>query len=1033
MSFRESIPRLAYDRPVTVLMVFVACLVLGVVSYSRIAVQLFPDGFSPPFLWVYVPYPNATPTEVDEAIVSPIQGQLRTVSGISQLQSSSEAGSASFSLVFHQGVNMDEAYNAVVDRLERTLAELPSDVLRYGVYRYNPDDEPIVWAGAEFPRGADGHAAPDIDPWFIMSRIVQPRIERIAGVAAIDVWGVPIRGIYIDYDKERVYAHGINLGELQGRLASDNFQMSSGRILERGMVRQARALSPILDVNALKRYPVQGDVALEDIAEVSQRAAYSTSINRINGTSAAAFGVRKESSANAVSTSEAVVATLRELESDPRTQGAKFHLFFSQGELISDSMNTLMSSMMVGGLLAIVVLYAFLREWRSTMLIASTIPFSTLLTIGVLYASGGSLNLLSMMGLMLSVGMVVDNAIVVIESIEVRRAQGASARDAAISGTGEVNLAIVSGTLTSMVVFLPVILMSESAEFSFFMGALGLPVVYALGASLLAALVFAPLATRIVSAATISNGATSEARWLSILTERYASLLDSVQHRRADSLMVMAAGLLLTAFVAMPGVQCTNSDDGNLNDFVVRFTVPPQHGMAERDAVVRTLEEVLQANREAWGVRVYRTRLSGDASEGRLYVYLDDDGPMPRDEVMEAVGEAMPKDLPGVKTSIGWEGGDSDRSQKQMLLQVFGDDPSVLSSLSEEIERRVRSVDGVLAVHLDLEREGLDEVRLVVDREAAARYGVTATQIGQLVSYAMRGTQLPPVRDRDREVDVLARFSLEDRSDLDQLLSFDVWSSTTRALVPLRSVTRIDIGKGPTSIERYDGRTSTGVTLDLDSGKDPVEIGPALQAAMADFVFPTGYGWTQGSAFEQRNEEDSAIQFALLLSAVLVFLIIGMLFESWVLPLSIITTIPMAAMGALWGLYLSGSDMDSMAAVGMVILVGVVVNNGIVLIDHVTALRSEGFPRHEAIVEAGRRRLRPILMTALTTIVGTIPMVTGDASFVGIPYAPLGITLIGGMAASTVLTLLFVPVFYTAIDDLRDSVLHAIKTAWRPQ
>lgn len=1022
---RESLPRLAYDHPVTVLMGFVACLVLGIVAYSRIPVQMFPDGFTPPFLWAYVSYESATPLEVDDAIVRPVEGQLRTVPGVAAMESYAESGSAGFSLRFHQGVDMDEAYNAVVDRFERALPELPSDVRRYGVYRYNPNDEPIVWAGVEFPDGADQSS--DIDPWFVMTKIVQPRIERISGVAAIDVWGVPVRSIYIDYDKERIYTHGVDLGSVQERLFGDNFQMSAGRILERGQVRQTRALSPILDIEALRRFPVRGDVVLEDIADVSQRAAYSTSINRINGKDAAAFGVRKESSANAVQTSADVVSALQALERDERTAGAKFHLFFSQGELISDSMDTLTSSMWVGGILAVAILYLFLRRWRSTLLIAATIPFSALLTIGVLYATGGSLNLLSMMGLMLSVGMVVDNAIVVVEAIEVRRANGASARDAAIGGTGEVNLSIVSGTLTSMIVFLPVILMSESAEFSFFMGALGMPVVYALAASLLAALVFAPLATRLVPNA---QDAVQEQRWLLWLTDRYGRLLDVAQRRRADSLMTMLAAVLLTQMIAMPGVQCTNSDDGNLNDFVVRFTVPPQHGMRERDALVSTLESVFAAHREDWGVRVYRSRLSGDSSEGRIYVYLDEDAPMDRDAVMKAAREALPDDLPGVKATIGWEGGYGDRNQKQISLQIFGDDPSMLTSLAEEVERRVRTVDGVIGTHRDVDREGLDEVRLVVDRDAAARYGVTARDIGQLVSYAMRGSQLPSMRDRDREIDIIARFSLEDRSDLDKLLSFDVWSRVTNSLIPLRSVTHIEFGKGPNEIVRYDGRTSTSVTLDLAEDKEPHDMNAGLSAAMADFAFPTGYGWSQGAAFEQRQEEDSAIQFALLLSVVLVFLLIGMLFESFVLPLAIITTIPMAAMGALWGLYLSGTNMDTMAAVGMIILVGVVVNNGIVLIDLVKQLREEGVPRHDAVVEAGRRRLRPILMTALTTIVGTIPMVTGDASFVGIPYAPLGITLMGGMIASTLLTLLFVPVFYVALDDLRDASLHTLKTAW---
>jgi HAE1 family hydrophobic/amphiphilic exporter-1 len=283
----------------------------------------------------------------------------------------------------------------------------------------------------------------------------------------------------------------------------------------------------------------------------------------------------------------------------------------------------------------------------------------------------------------------------------------------------------------------------------------------------------------------------------------------------------------------------------------------------------------------------------------------------------------------------------------------------------------------------------------------------------------MRGTTLPEVRDGDHEVQVVARFALEDRSDLDELLDLDVWSPALGALVSVRSLTTIEIGKGPGRIERRDRRTSTGVTVDLAEGQDALQVLPRVEASLADLVLPTGYGWTPGDAREQREEEDAAIVLAMFLSVTFVFLLIGVLFESWLLPLAVITTIPMAGMGALWGLYLSGTPLDMMAFVGMIILVGVVVNNGIVLVDLVHQLRAEGVPRDEALVQAGQRRLRPILMTALTTIVGLVPMAAGTSTFVGIPYAPLGRTVISGMIAGTLLTLLFVPFLYAVLDDLR--------------
>ena len=1008
MNLRERLPALAWDRPVTVFMVFVACLVVGFVANARIPLQMTPSGFEPGRLWVWVPYPSASPREVDEALVRPIEEQFGTVSGIRNLFSRASSGSASFSVEFHQGVDLDEAYNALVDRVERAMPDLPDDVERYGIFRYNENDQPVIWAGVSMPDEVE-------DPYYVMNRVVQPALERIPGVASIDVWGVPQRGIYIDFDKERAYAHGVNLGEVQGRLRTDNFQMASGRIEDRGQVRHTRSLSPVEGVDDLARFPVRNDIVLADVAEVRMRSAYSASINRINGQEAAALALTKESSANTIEVTTAVEKALADLERDPRTEGANFFVFFSQGDLIEQSIDTLENTALYGGLFAIAVLWLFLREWRMTLLISASIPFSLLITIGVLYATGATLNLISMMGLMLAVGMVVDNAIVVVETIYRRRATGAAPREAAVLGTAEVNLAILLSTMTTMVVFLPVILMSESANVALFMRVLGLPVVYALAASLLVALLFAPLATRYIGTAQVKE----DAAWLVWLSSAYERVLAITLRRRWDALMLLVVLAVLTFTVAFPGLRSSENEDGNLNDFMVRYTVPPQADLLERDEIVRAMEDTVASHKEEWGVKVFRTRLGSTSSQGQLWVYLEDDGPLDRKEVMERAQKAFPKDLAGVDTTIGWEGDFQQSGSQQINLSIQGDDTATLDELAAEVARRLRGTEGIIGVNLDVESQGADEVRLIVDRKASSRYGVDASQIGMLVSYAMRGSQLPDVLDGEREIPVASRFSLEDRSTLDALLSFDVWSPVQQALIPLRTVTAVEFGKGPGQIRRQNRRTSTGITLDLQDDITAMEVWPKIDAALADMAFPRGYGWEKGDSYTRSMEEDEATMFAFLLSVVFVFLLIGILFESWILPLSIVTTIPMAMIGATWGLYLTNTPMDSMARVGLIVLVGVVVNNGIVLVDLVTQLRASGHSRFDAITEAGKRRLRPILMTALTTICGLLPMALGSSSFVGIPYAPLGRTVISGLIASTVLTLLFVPFLYALLDDAR--------------
>jgi len=337
------------------------------------------------------------------------------------------------------------------------------------------------------------------------------------------------------------------------------------------------------------------------------------------------------------------------------------------------------------------------------------------------------------------------------------------------------------------------------------------------------------------------------------------------------------------------------------------------------------------------------------------------------------------------------------------------------------VARRVEVVPGVVNAVRELDHEGADEVRLRVDRDAASRFGVSAQQVAQLVGFAMRGSTFQPIRDGDKELNIAARFSLEDRSDLDKLLNFDVFSPVTMSMVPLSSLTDVEYGKGPGTVRRNDRRTSTTVTVEIGEEANDREVAQGIEAALEDMVLPRGYEWSTAGFFRGQEAEDSAMGLALLLSVVFVYLLIGVLFESWILPMSVVTSIPMAMMGAVWFLFGTGTPFDTMAGVGLVILVGVVVNNGIVLVDLITQLRAHGMPRDEALVEAGRRRLRPILMTALTTVCGLAPMAFGSSAFIGIPYAPLGRTVIGGLLAGTLLTLLFVPYLYSLLDDLRDA------------
>jgi len=1003
--------KMSVQRPVTVVMTFLALLLLGGIAWQDIPVEMMPGRFTLNRMWVWVPYADSTPRETERQIVRPMEEHLATAAGLKELDTRASRGSARASLAFHRSISMDAAYNAVVDRMERAMADFPDEVERYWIYRWSPGDEPILWGGMSIPESVE-------DSHYLVTEVVQKRIERIPGVGKIDVWGVNQKAVFIDIDRNALIAHSINLMEVMGALGTDNFQMATGRVVDGGKVRYVRSLARYEDLEQLRQYPIGNNLVLSDIATVVHRPSLSAAISRIEGQDGVAFGIYKEGDANTIDVSRAIAKTFKELEADPRGKGLKFVTFFDQGETIQSSIDNVLDTAMWGGLFAVVVLFAFLRQWRMTLLIAACIPFTLLLTVAVTYVAGRSLNLLSLMGLMLAVGMVIDNAIVVVESIYARRQAAENAKDSAVKGTTDIGLAITLSTLTTMVVFLPIILMSGDADFSFFMSELGMPVVWALGTSLLVALFFTPLTTTIIRDA----GNTPEPKWVQALASRYRSTLNWMLTHRTDALVWFLGMLFITMVVPVKSVGCGESDDGNISEFVVRYRLSADATYYDRRDVIEKIDEFVASNKDRWGVRTWRARMSDTSQRGSTSIYLESertDEMMTRRDVINEAKDTLPE-IPGATLKIGW-GGSGGPPRNRLSVYLHGEDTQTLERLGNEVQRIIQNVGGVVGAVPELEEEGGQEIRLNVNRAASTRYGISPERIGRTVSFALRASPLPKFQDGNSEVDVVSRFRLEDRKDLARLLDFPMWSQSTGRVVPLRALTNTGFAQGLGSIHRENRITSYPIDVDLEEGMTQEVAWESIEGVLKGMAFPEGYTWSRSWSTEVDEDEEGARTMALLLSITFVFLIMGILFESFLLPMSIITTIPMAFLGAYWTLYLTDTPLDMMGAVGLVILVGVVVNNGIVYIDLVTRLRSEGYDRVTALVDGGARRLRPILMTALTTICGLLPMAVGNSSFIGMPYSPLGRVVAGGLAAGTILTLFLLPFLYTVLDDMRET------------
>jgi len=1019
------LPRLALNRPISVLMSLLALLVVGYIAYTQISVELFPAGFTPPFLGVWAPYPNANPEEVEQFIARPIEEVVRTIKGVKTVSTNSFTNGCWTRIEFAQETDMDVAYGMLRDRMDRIKPELPDDVERLFVRKWSDDDEPVMWVTIVPDKVLD-------DPYYFTEQYIKKPLEKIDGVANIEIWGADEKEILIYINQDRVKSYKINLYEIIESLRSDNFALSSGNLRSGGQKIYVRSVGKFKSMEEIRELPIKGtNILLKDIADVTYDVPERTWVQRIDGKPAIQVGVFKESMANTVDICRLLQHKFdHDFKNDPRFAGFRIETLFNQGSFIEESIENLKDSALWGGFFSFLVIYFFLRRLRMTLILNIAIPLSLLICMTTLYFIGWTLNVITMMGLMISVGMVVDNSIVVLENIYHKRAQGHNDRAASGIGASEVSLAITMSTFTTIVVFLPLILMNDEMGFRFYMLRIGLPVMISLVASLVVALVFIPLSAHRI----VSRRVVVEPKLIGKFREFYRIILSWVLRHRMESLIIL---ILIMASTVMVSDKIGRTDDmqGNINDFRLFMDLPDNYSLQDAGKLVAQIEDTIRVKALEYNVRTIDVRYRQNFA--RLQVFLQPQKPeqwymsiyhgiekvlgikssafMERDQVVEDVKKRLPV-VPGVTFRTSWrqEGGQNDAS---MNISLYGDDTNRLAELSKEVERRLRKIPEILSVETDRE-SGEDEIRLVLKREQVQKYGISPRMISGTVMYALRGIQLPKYQTEEKEIDMVIQLRKEDRKNLQQLKNITFFTQSGRE-IPLASVADLMVVRGFGEIHRENGKTYLGVKANT-TAENIGAVYSKVEQAMQGFEMPYGYSWNKGDRFQRMNEGDQNMMFGVYLSITFVFLLMGVLFESFVLPLSVIISIPFSFVGAYWMLFLTGTPMDLMSQIGIIILIGIVVNNAIVLVDLVNRLRKEGYDRFDALVEAGQNRLRPILMTALTTIGGLIPMAIGNAKMIGIPYAPMGRTIIGGLAFSTLVSLCAVPWAYTLFDDMRN-------------
>ncbi|HSM15257.1 MAG TPA: efflux RND transporter permease subunit [Thermoanaerobaculia bacterium] len=1020
----ERLVGLSLRRPIAVTVLLASTLVLGLVATLGIPIELVPRGFEAPFLHVFVPWRDAPAPEVLDKIVRPLEEELATVGGLDGLRSVSRLGMGGVRIAFKQGTDMDVAYREVRDRVERARRRLPEDVEQVFYRKHDDSAIPILVLGLAIDDTLAG--AYDL----LQNEVVVP-LERIDGVAAVETDGLVEREILIELDRERAAAAGVNIWRLAQQLAMDNFTMASGQVRAADRKLLLRSTATYDSLDELRDRPVTPTARLGDIATVRYDLPDFKFRVRAMSRPAIAVVVQKEGDANTLEVTRRVEQEVERIAANPRLTAIESIELFNQREVILESLSTLVRSGEIGAIFAIGVLFFFLRRLRMTLIITLSIPLSLLVALTVMFLAGESLNIISLLALMISVGLLVDNSVVVAENIFRLHRDGLPRREACVRGASQIALAIVMATLTTVIVFLPASLVEGDGQF--FLLRLSVPISVALVASLVVALLLIPLAVYVTLP---SNGAGQEPGRVRRTHERlngalrrayeasfgrinraYGRMLSLALSRRAETVMLLLVVFAATLAMFRARVEFVETQKEERGGFEIEVELPPNTAFAETEEYFLACEKAMEKMQEELDLAGYF--LFHRTTFGRLEGWFNT--PRTNDlkpsEVTERMLAALPRKA-GVELYAGEEGEDEEADQGVFAVELYGDDYEQLESLAADLESVLVSVPGVLGARKVADRP-MEELALVVERERARAQGVSPQVLATVVGYALRGQALPRATYRGRQIPVRVRFEEDDRSSLAELSDFEV-PTTTGETVTVGAMTGVEWLPTSQQIVRRDRRTARTVAVELvEEGRD--ETRERLGAIVGGLELPEGIT-RDVRQLGGDDEELRSLMMALLFSIILIYLLMAFLFESFVLPLSIVSTMPLAFLGVVWAHVLLDYDIDFLGVVGIVLLVGVVVNNGIVLIDYVHRLRDAGRGRTEALLVAAERRFRPILMTALTTICGMMPLLAGGANSIGLSYTSFGLTLVGGMTTATLLTLLVVPVFYTLFDDLRLSV-----------
>lgn len=1008
---------LSVKRPVGVIMIVLAIIALGIVSVRNLAVDLFPK-IDLPIAVIATSYEDAAPEEVENLISKPVENAISSVEGIEQIQSQSQANSSLVLMMFKNGTDLDQALLEVRERIDQVKNFLPDRAGSPRIMRFSPEQLPVIWIGLT---GEDANILTEL-----ADDEVVPYFERQEGVASVTVEGAKNREIQLTLDEAAMNRYGIHAQEVMQAINGANTSSSVGTIDKGTQDLQVRITGEFSSLDDIKQTLIQtqsgATIEVQEIAEVKDTYKKSDNTTLVNGKPAVVLSVMKKTDANTVDVASGIQKSLSDIETG-LPEGVKLNVVIDTSEFIQEAVDSVISNILIGGIISVLVLLLFLKSIRATIVIGLSIPIAVISTFALMYFTGETLNILTLGGLALGIGMMVDSSIIILENIYSYRQRGYSLFDAATKGAAELTPAVIASTTTTLVVFLPIVYVEGIASDLF--APLALTVSFSLLASLVVAITLVPmLSSKLLSKAMDDGRRYWFDRFLGRVNEAYAAALRKVLKFRKTSvfltLLAIAGSIALTPLVGAEFIPA--GDQGQME---IRVETPPGTSVEHTNAIVDQVNDILAENESIIDVSFISVGggdfgmggAGGNSASYTIQLIPSSERDLSTAEFVQKLDHDL-RLIAGAEIVVsemeaGMGMGDP------IQIQLNGPEHEVLRDLAERVTEEIKGIDGVYNPE-SAAGEGVPQLQVEVDRDKAAHYGLTANDIQSQIEMHFLGQVVTVYREKGREIDVSLMFPEESRQTIADLEDMKI-TTQEGAQLPLIELATFTEKQGAVALLRQNQQAQMNVSSEV-SGRDLNGVVRDIETHLEGMNFPEGYSFSIGGQAEDMEEAFGDLTIALIFSIFLVYAVMAVQFENFLFPFIIMFSMPATVIGVVLGLLVSGLSFSIPAFIGIIMLAGIVVNNSIVLVDYINILRRRGMDRYEAIIEAGKSRLRPILMTTLTTVLAMIPLglALGEGAEM---QQPLAVTIIFGLSVSSIFTLLLIPVVYTFFDDITKKIM----------